>query len=50
MPTLEINAEQRCALRARAYGLAPVVVISQNGLSEAVLREITRSLDSHEQL
>ena len=48
MPTLEINAEQRRALRARAHGLAPVVAISQNGLSEAVLREIARSLDSHE--
>lgn len=46
MPTLEINAEQRRALRA--HGLAPVVAISQNGLSEAVLREIARSLDSHE--
>ena len=45
---LEINAEQRRALRARAHGLAPVVAISQNGLSEAVLREIARSLDHHE--
>lgn len=48
MPMLEINAEQRRALRARAHELAPVVAISQNGLSEAVLREIPRSLDSHE--
>ena len=45
---LEINAEQRRALRARAHGLSPVVAISQNGLSEAVLREIARSLDHHE--
>lgn len=45
---LEINAEQRRALRARAHGLSPIVVVGQNGLTEAVLREIARSLDSHE--
>lgn len=48
MSMLAITAEKRRALRARAHGLAPVVAISQNGLSEAVLREIARSLDSHE--
>lgn len=45
---LEITSEERRALRARAHALTPVVSISQNGLSEAVLREIARSLDSHE--
>ena len=45
---IEISPEQRRALRARAHALNPVVAISQNGLSEAVLREISRSLDSHE--
>ena len=45
---LEINAEQRRALRARAHGLSPVVASSQSGLSEAVLHEIARSLDHHE--
>lgn len=45
---LEISPEQRRALRARAHALQPVVTISQNGLSEPVLREIVRSLDSHE--
>ena len=45
---LDISSEQRRALRARAHALNPVVVISQNGLSEAVLREIAHSLDSHE--
>lgn len=45
---LEITAEQRRALRARAHSLNPVVAISQNGLSESVLKEINRSLDSHE--
>lgn len=45
---LDITSEERRALRARAHGLNPVVSISQNGLSEAVLREIAHSLDSHE--
>ena len=45
---LDITSEERRALRARAHGLNPVVSISQNGLSESVLREIAHSLDSHE--
>lgn len=45
---LDITSDQRRALRARAHGLNPVVAISQNGLSESVLQEIGRSLDSHE--
>jgi RNA-binding protein len=45
---LDITADQRRALRARAHALNPVVAISQNGLSEAVLQEISTSLDSHE--
>lgn len=45
---LEITAVQRRALRARAHALNPVVTISQNGLTEAVVKEIDRSLASHE--
>ena len=45
---LDITADQRRALHARAHALNPVVAISQNGLSESVLQEISRSLDSHE--
>lgn len=45
---LDITAEQRRALRARAHALNPVVAISQNGLSESVLQEISVSLASHE--
>ena len=45
---LDITADQRRALRARAHALNPVVAISQNGLSESVLQEISRSLESHE--
>lgn len=45
---LQLTADERRALRARAHGLNPVVSISQNGLSEAVLKEIDNSLKSHE--
>ncbi|MBV5331070.1 YhbY family RNA-binding protein, partial [bacterium] len=45
---LDITADQRRALRACAHALNPVVAISQNGLSESVLQEISRSLESHE--
>lgn len=47
-PMLEITAQQRRALRASAHALNPVVIISQNGLSESVLKEIAASLDHHE--
>ncbi len=45
---LEITATQRRALRAHAHALKPVVLISQNGLTDAVMKEIVVSLDSHE--
>ena len=45
---LEISIAQRRDLRAQAHGLNPVVTISQNGLTDAVLREISHSLDAHE--
>ncbi|GHU30211.1 hypothetical protein AGMMS50256_16690 [Betaproteobacteria bacterium] len=45
---LEISADQRRSLRARAHTLKPVVSISQNGLAESVLKEIGVCLDSHE--
>ena len=45
---LDITADQRRRLRARAHALNPVVAISQNGLSESVLQEIGSSLDHHE--
>lgn len=45
---LTLTADERRALRARAHALKPVVAISQNGLSESVLNEISASLASHE--
>ena len=45
---LILNSEERRALRARAHSLQPVVAISQNGLSDPVVREIDASLAAHE--
>jgi putative YhbY family RNA-binding protein len=45
---LNLNSEERRALRARAHSLRPVVAISQDGLSDPVVREIDASLAAHE--
>ncbi len=44
---IELTPTQRRALRAAAHPLHPVVSISQNGLSDAVAKEIDRSLNAH---
>jgi RNA-binding protein len=45
---LNLSSDERRVLRARAHSLNPVVSISQNGLSESVVKEINASLTSHE--
>lgn len=45
---LQLSPIERRSLRARAHGLNPVVSIAQNGLSDAVLKEIDQSLKAHE--
>lgn len=45
---IELNTIEIRALRAQAHHLKPVVSISQNGLSDAVMKEIERSLKAHE--
>src|SRR5215813_8101227 len=44
----ELTAAQRRALRAQAHSLHPVVLIGDNGLTDAVLHEIEVGLRSHE--
>ena len=43
-----LQSEERRALRARAHHLQPVVMISNAGLTPAVLSEIDVNLKSHE--
>jgi RNA-binding protein len=47
MPILEISSRERSALRAAAHPLHAVVLIGDNGLSDAVLKEIDQNLDAH---
>lgn len=44
----ELNAKQISHLRALGHKLNPVVMIGNNGLTEAVLHEIDVSLNAHE--
>lgn len=44
----QLNAAQVRELRAQAHGLNPVVSISENGLTDAVLKEIDVCLKAHE--
>lgn len=43
-----LTPRQKKHLRARAHDLKPVAYVGHNGLSEAVMRDINRSLDDHE--
>ncbi|HRE17617.1 MAG TPA: YhbY family RNA-binding protein [Rhodocyclaceae bacterium] len=45
---LTLSPAEKSALRARAHGLNPVVSIAENGLSEAVMKEIDACLKAHE--
>lgn len=45
---LQLSSDEARALRARAHSLNPVVSIAQNGLSDAVLKEIDACLKAHE--
>jgi putative YhbY family RNA-binding protein len=47
-PMQQLTSAQVRELRAQAHGLNPVVSISENGLSEAVLKEIDACLKAHE--
>ena len=45
---MELSAQQRRSLRARAHALDPVVLIGAAGLTAEVLTEIERNLLAHE--
>lgn len=44
---IKLTPAQRCALRADAHALSPVVMIGEAGLTPAVLKEIEMNLDAH---
>lgn len=45
---MNLSPAEKSALRARAHALHPVVQIGDQGLTEAVVAEIARSLAAHE--
>ena len=47
MPELILTSAQRQALKGRAHGLRPVVLLGTAGLTDKVLREIDRALAAH---
>ncbi|MFJ0782697.1 YhbY family RNA-binding protein, partial [Bordetella bronchiseptica] len=48
MPILELTSRERSDLRSAAHPLRPVVLIGDNGLTDAVLKEIDLALTAHE--
>lgn len=45
---MQLNSKQIAYLRGLAHALRPVVMIGNQGLTEAVLKEIDSSLNAHE--
>ncbi|SFN06273.1 putative RNA-binding protein, YhbY family [Formivibrio citricus] len=45
---IELTPDQRRYLKSQAHHLNPVVMIGNNGLTDAVIREIAANLDAHE--
>ena len=45
---LQLSSDARRKLRARAHVLNPVVSIAENGLTQAILKEIEVNLNAHE--
>lgn len=48
MPKLNLTPHERSDLRAAAHALRPVVLIGDNGLTDAVIKEITVHLQAHQ--
>ena len=48
MSKIELTAEQKRALRAKAHILHPVVMVGDRGLTDNLIAEIDRSLNAHE--
>lgn len=48
MPEVPLSPKERQALKARAHGLKPVVLLGNAGASRPVIKEIDRALAAHE--
>jgi len=45
---MTLNTKERQHLKARAHKLKPVIMVGNNGVTEAVNKEIDRALNDHE--
>ncbi|MFQ5345450.1 MAG: ribosome assembly RNA-binding protein YhbY [Mariprofundus sp.] len=45
---MSLSTKQRKELRAKAHDLKPVIRVGQKGISENLLLETSRALDTHE--
>lgn len=45
---MALNSHQRQFLKAQAHSLNPVVMLGNDGLSEAVIKELASSIEHHE--
>ena len=45
---MALSSEQKKAYKRIGHHLKPVVIVSENGITEGVLAELNRALDDHE--
>jgi len=45
---MTLTQQRKKQLRAIGHNLKPVVIISENGVNEGVIKELNRALDDHE--
>ncbi len=45
---MALTTKERQHLKARAHKLKPVIMVGNNGVTPAVIKEIDRALDDHE--
>lgn len=45
---IELTSKQRKSLEKIAYGLSPVVIVGQNGVTESLIEKTAQELDAHE--
>jgi RNA-binding protein len=45
---MPLNTKERQHLKSRAHPLKPVIMVGNNGVTEAVIKEIDRALNDHE--
>ena len=45
---MSLSSKERKSLKAAAHHLKPVILVGQNGITEGVIKETDRALETHE--